>query len=54
MIDFVLAGILYLAVMFLVFFLVSFFVIGGAYSLVLVLQRFLARFRRPRYATRIM
>ncbi len=54
MLDFVLAGILYLAVMFLAFFLVSLFVIGGAYCLVLVLQRFLVRIRRPRYAIRIM
>ncbi len=54
MLDFILAGLLYLAVMFMVFFMVSFCVIGGAYSLVLVLQRFLSRLRRPRYATRVM
>ncbi len=54
MLDFIFAGVLYLVVMFLVFSLVSFVVIGGAYGLVMVLQRFMSRIRRIRYASRVM
>jgi hypothetical protein len=47
MIDFILAGILYLLLMFIAFSLLSFVTIGLTYTVVVGLKRFLYLFRQP-------
>ena len=50
MIDFIFAGMLYLAVMFVVFFCLSFVTIGIAYSFAAFARHFLGRLRQPHLA----
>ena len=50
MIDFILAGILYLTVMFVVLFCFSFITIGISYSIAAFFKRCVQWFREPHYA----
>jgi hypothetical protein len=47
MIDFILAGILYLGIMFIVSFCLSFVTIGITYSVTACFGRYVIRFRQP-------
>lgn len=52
MIDFLLAGVVYLAIMFVVFFIISFVTIGLAYGTALIFRRWSPWAQTSPYATK--
>jgi hypothetical protein len=47
MLDFIIAGALYIILMFILFFCISFVTIGIAYAVALFMRRYLSGFRSP-------
>ena len=53
MMDFILAGLIYLGLMFVVFFCFSFVTIGLTYAVTAIVRRCISRFRQPHLAMRL-